>query len=110
MSYLRKRYGRTAVTGLGDTIATLASTAADPYLSEVICRVGQLKAIENHEVVPPCATTPPNLGGGVGLRRVMPALRGYVYAEQHAWVYPAVIGTVIGFPLLIGYLIARRGS
>lgn len=95
---------------MGDTIGTLLSATSDPYLTETICRVGQLKAIENHESVPACATTAPGIGGGVGLRKVMPALRAYVYAEQHAWVYPVAAVAVIGFPLMIGYLLAKGGG
>jgi len=96
--------------GMGDTISTLVGTATDPYLSEVICRVGQLRSIENHQTPGPCATTAPNLGGGVGLRKVMPAMRAYVYAEQHPWVYPAAVAGVIGLPLLIGYFLAKGSS
>lgn len=108
MGYL-KRNVSSGRGGLGDTISTLASAAADPYLSETICRVGQLKAIENSQPVPPCPTTVPGLPGGVGLRKVMPALRAYVYAEQRPWVYPALVGAVVGVPLLVGYLIAKGG-
>lgn len=109
MSYLR-RYGRNGRAGLGDAVATLASAATDPYLSETICRVGQLSAIDNRQPVPPCATTPGNRAGGVGLRKVMPALRAYVYAEQRPWVYPVAAVGVIGIPMLLGYLLGKGAS
>ena len=110
MSYVKQRRYRGRPMGLGDTLSTLTSAAQDPYLSETICRVGQLKAIENAQPVPGCAITAPNLGGGVGLRKVMPALRAYVYAEQHPWVYPAAVLGVIGLPMLIGYALGKGGS
>lgn len=112
MGYLRTRYGRrrAARVGLGDTIGTLLSTASDPYLSETICRVSQLKALNDHTAVPGCTTTPPGMPGGIGLRKVMPAFRGYVYAEQYPWVYFAAIAGVVGLPMLIGYALGKGAS
>lgn len=126
MSYIRNpqtREGRNPRTGvlgaLGDlasTITNLASTvgiaselANDPYLPETVCRVGQVKAINDGKKPSACVKTAPNLTGGVGLRKAIKPLRGYVYAEQHRWVYPAAVIGVLAIPFLIGYA-AGKGS
>jgi hypothetical protein len=111
MSYHRKH------PGLGDAaetirnVATGVSTALDitrdPYLPETICRTQQLIAIEGKHPVPVCAKTRPNLQGGIGLRKAVPLLRAYVYAQQHAWVYPVVGAVAIGVPVVIGYLLGK---
>ncbi len=112
MSYHHRHHrARRAATGLGDlasAISTAADVVKDPYLQELLCRVKQLKAINDHEAVPVCATTAPNLAGGVGLRKVMPALRGYVYAEQRTWPYALAAVGFIGVPLFIGYQLGKR--
>ncbi len=95
---------------LGDvasTIVTAATVVQDPYFNETVCRVGQLEDIEAKRPVRGCATIPDGYQGGVGLRKAMPALRAYVYAEQHPWVYPAAIGAVLGLPALLGYLFGK---
>lgn len=103
--------------GLGDVadtirnvtagVSTAVSAASDPYLAETICRVDQLVAIENGRPIPTCVRTPDNLRGGVGLRKAMPFVRGYVYAEQHPWVYPAIGAAVLAIPFAIGYLVGK---
>lgn len=92
--------------GMGDlasTINTAVDVASDPYLAEVICHVGQLKAIDHGEPVGVCAETPDGVAGGVGLRNAIPVLRAYVYAQQHKWVYAVAAAAFIGLPMLIGY-------
>lgn len=100
---------------IGTTLTNLASTwgiatdlANDPYLAETVCRVGQLKAMTNGQPVKACTKTASGLRGGVGLSRVMPAMRAYVYAEQHPWAYIAAFAGIIGVPLAIGYALGRR--
>jgi hypothetical protein len=84
---------------------TIAEVIDDPYLPEFACRVDQLYQA-NHKLpiqvcnVPPVAAGPT---GGIGLRRVMPVVRAYVYSEQHAWVLPVAAIAAIGLPILIGY-------
>ncbi len=95
------------IADIGETIITGAAVLRDPYFNEAVCHVSQLKAITAGLPVPTCTRTAPDLAGGVGLRRAMPALRGYVYAEQHPWVYTAGAVTAIGIPMLIGYLIGK---
>jgi len=97
---------------LASAILTAADVASDPYLSEVMHRVGQLKAIDHAEPVPVCASTPAGVAGGVGLRNAIPVLRGYVYAQQNRWVYAVAVAAVIGLPMLIGYRLgeSRRSS
>lgn len=90
------------------TIQTAVDVTKDPYFQETVCRVDQLSAIENKRPVPRCATTRAGLTGGVGLRKVMPALRAYVYAEQRPWVYAAAAAGVIGLPMLLGYALGKR--
>jgi hypothetical protein len=90
------------------TIATAADVATDPYFSEVVCRIQQLKAIDQGQAVPFCAETPDGYGGGVGLHTAMPALRAYVYAQANPWVYPVAIAAILGIPLYIGYELGRK--
>lgn len=122
MSYLRKpptsRYARRgsppAMGDLASTITNLASgvgiavdLANDPYLPEMICRVSQLRDINAGKKPPPCGNTAPGLAGGVGLRKVMPGVRAYVYSQEHKWVIPAAVAAVVGIPFLIGYALGR---
>lgn len=104
MSYLGKP---TAMGAISDIATTAAAVMADPAWPEVACRVSQLRAIEARKPVPGCAKM--NVGaGGVGLRKALPPLRAYVYAEQHPWVKPAALAVVLGLPFLLGYLAGTR--
>ncbi len=94
--------------GLTEVIGTAADVASDPYLSEVLCRVQQIKAVERGQAVAVCPVTPDSPGVGVGLRRLMPALRGYVYAEQNPWAYLVAAAVVIGVPMFIGYELGKN--
>lgn len=95
----------TSVTG---AIGTAATAAQDPYLPETICHVRQLAELEaSGKVTTGCAVTPDGLRGGIGLRKLVKPLRGYVYAEQNKWVYPVAIGAAVGIPFLIGYLMGK---
>jgi hypothetical protein len=111
MTYHRSRSSLGDVASTIHSVATGLNTAVDigtdPYLPETICRAQQLVAIENKRPVPLCARTADGLRGGIGLRGAMPVLRGYVYAQQHPWVYPAVGAVAIGVPILIGYLLGK---
>jgi hypothetical protein len=110
MSYM-KRYGRRSRAGLGDlpgTIGTVLDVAADPYLPEVVCRIGQLKSIDRHEPVGLCVNTAEGVvTGGVGIRNVIPVLRAYVYAQQNPWIYPVAAAAIVVVPLWIGYLLGK---
>ncbi len=115
MSYYRKNQ-RSKAPPLGDVTSALQAVATgvdvvnDPYFNETVCRVRQLRAIERGEKLTVCTITPPNLGGGVGLRKVMPALRAYVAAEQRRpWSYVVGAGVVLGIPMLLGYALGRKG-
>lgn len=112
MSYIRKpNRGRPGALGdLASTITSIANTvgiandlANDPYLPETVCRVGQLRDINQNKKPPVCVRTADHLPGGIGLRKFVKPLRGYVYAEQHKWVYAAGVAAIIGLPFLIGY-------
>jgi len=113
MSYTRKPQ---MLGSLTQTIVNVASTAAmaaeimaDPYYPEAMCRYSQIKAAERKQAIPACTTTAPNLAGGVGLRKVVPVLRGYAYAERHPWVKPVAVAAAIGVPVLIGYWLGKGG-
>ncbi len=110
MSYQR-RHG---LGGVSDLIATgnaaagiAASALTNPYTAEIICRVKQLEAANLRKPVPPCATTPP-VNDSLGIRKFMPIVRGYVYAEQHPWAYPVAVALAVGVPFLLGYLAGRN--
>ncbi len=89
------------------TINTAVDVASDPYLGEVMCRIGQLKNIDHNEPVAVCADTPPGVNGGVGLHNAIVPLRAYVYAQQNTWVYPLAVAVLLGLPLFIGYEFGR---
>lgn len=110
--YIRRPHGLAGVDAatVATGIATAADITTDPYLPETICRAKQLLAIEAKTAVPACATTPSGKFGGIGLRKVMPALRAYVYAEQRPWVYPLAIGAAVGIPFLLGVLAGRSSK
>lgn len=115
MSYHRKQK-RLARAPLGDVstvvkaVATGVDVINDPYFPETLCHIQQLKQIENGLAVQRCARTAPNLSGGVGLRKAMPAVRVYVEAERYRpWSYLVGAGVVLGLPMLVGYALGRRG-
>ncbi len=93
------------------TIATAVDVANDAYMPEVVCRIQQLKAIQNGQPVAVCTETPEGTPG-IGHGPVMPALRAYVYAQQNPWVYPVAIAAVLGLPFLLGKMVGegRRGG
>lgn len=126
MSYLKKRYAhkhkkKHGLSGLGDLTSSLESlfsnaegavgaalnASQDPYLPEVACRFNQLAAINANHPVGTCNDTPSGLPGGIGLRNLIVPLRGYVYAQQHKWVYPLAIAAVVGVPMAIGYALGK---
>lgn len=89
-------------TIIGD-VSTGAAVVSDPYFGEVMCRVGQLKAVRANQSPPPCPSTPLGLPGGVGLGKLILPLRGFVLAEQYPILYPIAAFALIGLPFLIGY-------
>jgi hypothetical protein len=98
------------ISGAVAPIVSIASNlVADPALPEVSCMVGQLYAIENKKPVPPCPVLPrSSRTGGIGLRKAVPAMRAWVFAEQNPWVKPVAVATVVGIPFLLGYLFGRK--
>lgn len=108
MSY--QRYRKRPSQAMGDVIGTLTTVldvASDAALPEVVCRIQQLQAVDRGQPVPLCAETPPGLGAPWA-QRVMPVLRGYVYAQQNQWVYPVALLAAIGIPMWIGYELGRK--
>lgn len=95
---------------MGDTagaITTSLNIVNDPYFPEVVCRIDQLTAVERSEAVGECQRTPPNVGGGAGLRSAMPILRWYVYAQRNPWAYAVAAASLVGLPYFLGYLHGR---
>lgn len=116
MSYLqRKRVRRSgrALHGLGDltsivngveaSLGTAVNVAEDPYLPEIVCRIGQLQQLNAGGAAGPCVELPDGLTGGVGLSAAVKPLRLYVYAKQNVWVFPALILGILGVPFMLGY-------
>lgn len=95
------------VSSIVGDINTVTAVATDPYMPEVLCRIGQLKAVRANQPKPPCQDTPLGLQGGVGLGKLILPLRGFVYAEQYPILYPLAAFVVIGLPFLIGYQFGR---
>ncbi len=83
------------------------NVANDPYLSEIICRAGQLQAIKSGVDVPSCPKTAAGISGGIGLSRAVAPMRAYVYAEEHKWVYVVAAIGILGLPMLIGYELGK---
>lgn len=106
-----RRLGSLASQGLGSLgdIGSVASTvvdvANDPYFNEVICRVKQLGQIERRQGVQTCAKLSSSMPSV--LRPTILPLRGYVYAQQHKWIYAVAAVGLIGLPILIGVEIGK---
>jgi hypothetical protein len=97
------------VNQVGSALNTGLDLATDPYFTETVCHIGQLHQINNKQAPGQCSTTPDGLPGGVGLGKVQPFLRGYVYSQEHPWVIPVVGALVFAVPFMLGYSM-RRGS
>jgi hypothetical protein len=93
---------------LSSTITTATEVIADPYFSEALCRISQLRSVERGEVVAACTETPDGIAGGVGLRPLMPVLRAYAFAQQNQWVYPVAVLALLGLPMFIGYELGKE--
>lgn len=114
MSIIRNRYARSGRSPLGSTASSIISilgtgvdVAQDPYLPEFACRLEQLHAINVGVAPGACSTTQAGLGGGIGLGKVMPAVRAYVYAEKNPWVYAVAALAIVGLPMAIGYSLGK---
>lgn len=83
----------------------------DPYLKEVACNVGRLKALQAGQYPgPPCPPTPQPVDPkkGIGLQYAITPLHMAVYARQNPVVIPLAIGAVLGVPFLLGYMFGKR--
>lgn len=115
MPYYRNRTTTAGPLGLGmsvsevtDAISSMARALTDPYLPETVCRAKQIYAIRTGKTPPVCPKTKPNLPGGIGLSKAIVPVRGFSYAEQHRWVYPASVAALLGIPFVLGYLIGSH--
>lgn len=121
MSYLpgkrRRRARRRGRAALGDLASVVASVenaigtsfdvASDPYFTETLCHIGQLKQIKAGTPYSACAETPPGMPGGVGLDKLQVPLRYYVYGRANPWVFPVTIAAVLALPFLFGYELGK---
>lgn len=98
-----------ALSSISGTIGTAGAIASDPYLPEVICHIEQLAQIKRREPVKACAAIPAGRPGGIGLGKGMIPLRAYVYAERNPWAWPVGIGAALGIPMLLGYVLGKKG-
>lgn len=109
MAYVNgRRSRRQALSGVQETISkakdvlTAANTILnDPALPEVTSIVMEL-----HKMEPPSKTGKPS--PGIGLRRVVPALKAYRYAAKHKWVLPTVVAGALIVPFFLGYAVGKR--
>lgn len=93
---------------IASTIVTALDVASDPALPEVVCRIQQLQAIDRGQAVDlsTCQETLPGVGAPWA-QNALPVLRGYVWAQQNKWVYPAAVLAIIGIPMWIGYELGK---
>lgn len=91
------------VASVENAIGTTFDVASDPYFSETLCHIGQLKQIRAGTPYSVCAETPPNLPGGVGLDKLQTPLRFYVYGRANPWVFPVAGALILALPFLLGY-------
>jgi hypothetical protein len=106
--------GYTRVGDIGDVFSKVASgvqvatgVLTNTYFNEITCRFRQLEANSSGQPVPFCASTP-QMPDNLGIGKFMPVLRGYVYAEQHPWAYPLIIGLILGVPFALGYAVGKK--
>lgn len=92
---------------IGNALSTAAGISNDPYSSELICRLRQVAALGTSTKVA-CTSTPLGYQSPAKLKKPVVALRGFVFAEQNPWAYPAAIAAVVGVPFLLGYLVGRK--
>lgn len=95
------------VASVENALGTSFDVASDPYFSETLCHIGQLKQIRAGNPYSACAETPPNLPGGVGLDKLQLPLRYYVYGRANPWVFPVTIAAVLALPFLFGYELGK---
>lgn len=112
MTYHPRKTARSAPMGdifqaIGNAVSQAAGVVSDPYSGELVCRIRQVVAMGTKTNVA-CSSTPLHLSSPARLKKPTLALRGYVYAEQRPWVYPAAIAAVVGVPFLLGYLVGRK--
>jgi hypothetical protein len=94
-----------------------AGTAAlkiveDPHLSEVVCQVMRLNAIEKKAPPgPPCRATPKGKspGRGIGLRHAVKPLRYFVKTRENKYLLPLVVGGGALAIFLVGFLVGHGG-
>jgi hypothetical protein len=98
-----------AVGNAVSQLGTIAGIATDPYAQEFVCRIRQVVAVETGSAVPACQRMPLATPSPAGLKKPVLGMRTYVWAEQRKpWSYPVMIGTIIGVPFLLGYLLGKK--
>lgn len=95
-------------TGIGD-LASITSAAQvalrikeDPALPEVVTLVEKIKSLSSGG-----GPSSPSTELGVGLRRIVTPLKGFVAYKEHPWILPAFVSG-IGFAIFALGMIAGR--
>lgn len=129
MTYAIRRYGtRVALGGPLDDLAkcgkgivgTAVGGATDPYLPEVICRIGEIQALTTGRTplqtlfgkkptvaVVPCKPAPPGKGG-IGLEHAVKPLRAIVYLQRNPIAVWLGITAVLAVPMTLGFILGRK--
>ena len=92
----------TGIGGLQDVATMTLRVADDPALPEVISLVSEIKAVTSKG---PGPSIPER---GVGLKRIVTPLRGFVAYKKHPWILPALAGGVIISIFALGMLTGKR--
>jgi len=102
------------VESVGPATKAVLEIFEDPYLPEAACELDRLARIQDGKH-PGVRCAPTSLqkaaaGGGVGLKYVVPVLRGVVYHYEKPWLFPAIAGGVLGAIYLMGFRAGERRS
>jgi hypothetical protein len=101
-------------------IGLVRAIVDDPGFLPVLDRVQQIVVIEDAKArkaqglapaPPPKAGEPPkSMKGGIGLKRAVPVLDGYIYVLQNPWAAYAGVAAFLGLFVGAGYMLGKRRS
>ncbi|MDP2607312.1 MAG: hypothetical protein Q8S00_32645 [Deltaproteobacteria bacterium] len=91
------------------TAGALIAVTTDPHLSEVICQVLKLQAIEKGQRVGACNIVSKDYlpGKGIGLRDVVVPLRYYVKAKEKPYIAALIAAGVVFTIFSLGLSVGR---
>lgn len=112
MSYVRKHRGPVPLAGPLDAVMGAVQAASkiveDPALPEVTRLVLKLHSLQRSSAPTRPGAPAPAPARGIGLAKIVPPLRAYVYAEENWWVKPAAIAAILAVPFMLGRLSKKR--